>query len=110
DLQTRVDQLRVKYKFSDNPPDASETVRNLEKRLSEANNRYTHFQKRYDVFSTKSRDELRRAIPTAAPDQAMDRYLADLAKVEQHYASNIGDLGPQHPEIVKLEALRKKID
>jgi len=87
-----------------------ETVRNIEKQRNEAQARFAHFNKMYDELRKKERKELRKAIPTAAPDAALDRYLEDLGKVEQQYAANINDLGPQNTEILKLEGLMRKIN
>jgi tetratricopeptide (TPR) repeat protein len=108
----QVDDLRVQLRISDTADSSSdsETLRNLERDYSQARTRVTHFQKIYDALKAKSRAELRKVIPTAAPDAAMDRYLADLAKVEQQYAGNITDLGPQHPEIQKLKEMKKTIN
>jgi beta-lactamase regulating signal transducer with metallopeptidase domain len=110
DLQKELEDLRVQFKLSGNSSSESEIIRTLEHDLAQAHARHVHFQKIYDDLSAKSRKELRKVMPTAAPDVAMDRYLGDLAKLEQEYASNVIIYGPQQSEILKLEAARKTID
>lgn len=110
--QKEVDDLRVKLPAigSDDLWRESETIRNIERDRINAQARYAHFKKMADELKSKTRAELRKAIPTAAPDAAMDRYLSDLAKVEQNYAANVNDLGPEHPEIVKMREMMKTIN
>jgi polysaccharide biosynthesis transport protein len=114
--QTAVDKQRNELNISD-MGDAyyqstveQESVRNIDKDRLQAQSRFAHFKQMAVELHSKSRKELRKAIPTAAPDTAMDRYLGDLAKTEQQYAANISDLGPKHPEIQKLEELMKTIN
>src|SRR6185369_8843910 len=114
--QKAVDDQRIKLGISDigdayyQSTIEQETVRNIEKDRLAAQARHAHIKEMADELHRKSRKELRKAIPTAAPDTAMDRYLGDLAKVEQQYAANINDLGPEHPEIVKLVGMMKTIN
>ncbi len=114
--QKEVDTLRITLQISEMGDSYTvstlepETVRNIERDRLSAQARYAHFKKLSDEFKLKSRKELRKAIPTAAPDSALDRYLGDLAKVEQQYAANINDLGPEHPDIVKLVEIMKTIN
>jgi len=114
--QKLVDEMRIELKISETGDSYSpsmveqETVRNIERDRLSAQARYAHYKKMADEFQTKDRKQLRKAIPTAAPDEAMNRYLGDLAKVEQQYSANINDLGPQHPEIVKLVEMMKTIN
>jgi beta-lactamase regulating signal transducer with metallopeptidase domain len=111
-LQKRVDDLRVQLRLADGADysSESETLRNLERDHLQARARFAHFHSLSEELKAKTRAEVRKIIPTAAPDAAMDRYLADLAKVEQQYAGNITDLGPQHPEIKKLQEMKKTIN
>ncbi len=105
--QKAVDEQRIKLGISDIGDSSyqstveQETVRNIEKDRLMAEARYANYKKMAEELHSKSRKELRKALPTASPDSAMDRYLGDLAKVEQTFAANINDLGPDHPEIKK---------
>src|SRR5688572_26383358 len=78
--QKEVDDLRLKLKISE-VGDAfyqstvePETVRNIERNRIEAQARYLHFKQLSEKFRSQDRKELRKAIPTAAADPAMDRY------------------------------------
>ncbi|HTG44502.1 MAG TPA: polysaccharide biosynthesis tyrosine autokinase, partial [Verrucomicrobiae bacterium] len=115
-LQAQVDKLRMDHKISDigdsyyQTTVEPETVRNIERDRLQQEERFTHWSKLLEELQKKPRAELRKAIPTAAADPAMDRYLGDLAKAEQQYAANITDLGEEHPEIQKLVKLMTTIN
>jgi beta-lactamase regulating signal transducer with metallopeptidase domain len=111
-LQKQVDELRGRFNITDVDQRASDSeyIGNLERDRVAAQARYIHDKKLVDELKKRTRPELRKLIPTAAPDPAMDRYLGDLAKIEQQYASNVNDFGPVHPEIVKLIEMKKVIN
>jgi beta-lactamase regulating signal transducer with metallopeptidase domain len=111
-LEKQLEDLRGQLGIKDTEfyPSDLDTLRNIERDYTQARSRVADYSKISSDLKTKSRAELRKVLPTAAPDAAMDRYLGDLAKVEQQYAANIGDLGPQHPEIQKLKELTKVIN
>jgi polysaccharide biosynthesis transport protein len=114
--QETVDRLRIDLKISEigdayvQTTVEPETVRNIERDRLAAQVRYDNYKKLAEELKAKDRKEMRKAIPTAMPDTAMDRYLGDLAKVEQTYAANINNLGPEHPEIINLAETMKTIN
>jgi polysaccharide biosynthesis transport protein len=119
-LQEEVDKLRQTFKISDigdsyyQTTSEQESVRQVERARVDAENSYIFMNKMYEelkAIETKSgRRALRKVIPTAAPDTHMDRLLGELTKTEQSLASVRNDFSDEHPEVVRLADLLKKID
>ncbi len=116
-LQERLDKIRQEVNVSEMGDSFSytttpemENVRSRDRDRITAEQMYVQSRKTLEEFKSLSRAELRKAIPTAFPDEAMGRYLGDLAKSEQQYATLIVDLGDDHPEIKRLEELIKTIN
>jgi len=115
-VQEEVDQRRLELGISDMGPDffqnttEPETVRNLEANRTKYELEYTQSFTLYTNLAGMSRKELRRAIPTAAPDAAMDRYLTQLAEAETQYTAMKGDFSEEHPQVVKLISVIKTLN
>jgi len=111
-----LNQLREQLQISpadeelDRGAGPAESPDNLERDRITAQARYLHFQTLAAELRKKHRRDLRKLIPTAAPDAAMDRYLADLARIEQQYAAGMNNFGPEHPEMMNLANAMKKIE
>lgn len=109
--QKDVDDKRAELKISDvgdsfyQTTTEPETVRNIERDRITAVEQYMHFNgmlEQLRLLERKDRKELRKALPTALPDGHLDRYLEDLAKVEQQYASDQNDYSDEHPQVKRL--------
>ncbi|MDB6041318.1 MAG: ywqD 2, partial [Verrucomicrobiales bacterium] len=107
-VQKQVDKMRQDLKIADVGDSQfqmtlePETVRNIERDRIRADEEYTQLNTLYGKLKELNRADLRKAIPTAFRDEAMDRYLADLAKSEQQYAIASVDCGPENPEVHRL--------
>jgi polysaccharide biosynthesis transport protein len=82
-----------------------ETVREIERQRVAALAQYTQLNavlERLQALAKKERSELRKSLPTTVGDPHMERYLDDLAKAEQQYASIQNDFAEEHPEIIRV--------
>jgi beta-lactamase regulating signal transducer with metallopeptidase domain/biotin carboxyl carrier protein len=115
-VQKEVDERRFQLGFSDlgdnsfQSTSEAETVRNLEANRTKYELEYTQSFTLYTNLAGMSRNDLRRAIPTASPDGAMDRYLIQLAEAETQYAALRGDFSEEHPQVVKLASVIKTLN
>lgn len=116
-LQTEVDKIRSELKISDvgdsffQTTTEPETVRNIERDRVAAYQQYMHFNGMLEQLrSITNRSELRKAIPTAMPDPHLERYLDDLAKAEQQYASIANDFSDEHYEVKRLMEVQATIN
>lgn len=55
-----------------------------------------------DQLLGRSREDLRKILPTVVPDGNLERLLGDLAKVEQQVASITLDYSDEHPEVKRV--------
>jgi len=114
--QREVDRMRNELKIADVGDSQfqmtlePETVRNIERDRIRADEEYTSFNTLYGKLKALDRSDLRKTIPTAFRDEAMDRYLADLAKSQQQYAIASVDFAPQHPEVLRLLSVISNIN
>jgi polysaccharide biosynthesis transport protein len=118
--QGRVDQLRQGLLISDigdsfyQTTAEQETVRKVEAARLEANNQFNYLNKLYLKFKSieqeQGRRALRQAIPTAAPDVALERLLQDLNKAEQSLATLKNDYSDEHPEMLRLKDLIRTVE
>lgn len=114
--QTNVDQLRMVLKISDigdsffQTTTEPETVRNIERDRIQAEERYVHLNTMLLELNKKSRAELRKAIPTAAPDAHLDKYLDNLAQAQTEYASIINEYAEQHPAVQRVSEVIKTLN
>lgn len=118
-LQSEVDKKRTELKISDigdsvlQTTTEPETVRNIERDRVMANNQYIQLNGMLSQLleiEKRDRKELRRAIPTALPDPHLERYLDDLAKAEQNYASIATDFSDEHHEVKRLMEVQATIN
>jgi succinoglycan biosynthesis transport protein ExoP len=109
--QEKVDEERSVQKISDvgdsfyQTTTEPETVRNIERDRVAAMEQFMHYNgmlQELRALEKQGRMVLRKAIPTALPDSHMDRYLDDLAKIEQQYASIANDYSDEHPEVKRV--------
>ena len=118
-LQSEVDKKRSELKISDvgdsffQTTTEPETVRNIERDRVAAMEQYMNLNGMLEQLRTiekRDRKELRKAIPTAMPDPHLERYLDDLAKAEQTYASIANDFSDEHYEVKRLMGLQATIN
>src|SRR6266567_142756 len=55
------------------------------------------------------RDQLKKVIPTVAPDQLLEKLLEQLATAEQKVAELSDNFGPDHPDVKRARAVLKAI-
>lgn len=82
-----------------------ETVRNIERDRVRAESEHAAATTLLSSLKAMPRGDLRKAIPSAYPDPAMNELLAQLAQAEQKLVVSQQDLGKDHPDIEKLAAL-----
>jgi capsular exopolysaccharide synthesis family protein len=118
-LQSEVDKKRIELKISDvgdsffQTTTEPETVRNLERDRVAALEQYVNLNgmlEQLRAIEKTNRMQLRKAIPTAMPDPHMERYLDDLAKAEQQYASIVNDFSEEHYEVKRLMEVQATIN
>jgi capsular exopolysaccharide synthesis family protein len=118
-LQAEVDKKRTELGISDigdsfyQTTTEPETVRNIERDRVAAQQQYIHFSGMLEELrkiEKRDRKELRKAIPTAMPDPHLERYLDDLAKAEQQYASIATDFSDEHHEVKRLMEVQATIN
>jgi succinoglycan biosynthesis transport protein ExoP len=115
-LEKQVDEWRKTLKISDIGEGAypmvlePETVRRLEQDRIRSDQEYVQFNKLLSTLVDKTSAELRRMIPTAYRDEAMDRLLEKMTQTEQQLVVMEKDYSPEHPEIVRLTALMKTLN
>ena len=115
--QEKVDALRVKLNISDamasgegpSPLMTADTLRKLEGLRIESNAEYVRQKTLVDRFKTLGEElgpeGLAQAIPTAITDTLLGSLLEQLTMAEQRQVSLEKDLGPQHVEVIKCNAL-----
>ncbi len=91
-----------------------ETMRRLEALRIEAEARYTAREKLLNSLTPLTKEELKKVLPTAVPDQLLTSLLEQLALAEQRLIVLRKDYGDEYPETVRVAAqvedLNKKID
>lgn len=91
-----------------------ETMRKLEALRIEAEARYTAREKLLNSLTPLSKEELKKVLPTAVPDQLLTSLLEQLALAEQKLIVLRKDYGDEYPETVRVAAqvedLNKKVD
>jgi beta-lactamase regulating signal transducer with metallopeptidase domain len=85
-------------------------IQDLEKELLQAQRDSSTIRSLYDALRKKKREEVRQAIPTTYPDEHLNQRLAELSKAEQQLASLSKDYSDDHPEMVRVKELLKKIN
>lgn len=100
--------------MSPSPQLEPETMRRLEALRIEAEARYTAREKLLNSLTPLTKEELKKVLPTAVPDQLLTSLLEQLALAEQKLIVLRKDYGDEYPETVRVAAqvedLNKKID
>ena len=119
EAQLEVDNHRAKLNISDigdayyQTTTEPETVREIERNRVTALAQYHQFNALYQNLlevEKQGRRELRKTLPTAHPDPHLQKYLDDLATVEQQYASIQNDFSDEHPEVKRVLDMMSKIN
>ena len=119
EAQLEVDNQRVKQNISDigdayyQTTTQPETVREFERNRVNAVAQYHQYSALYQNLlevQKQGRRALRNALPTAHPDPHLQKYLDDLATVEQQYASIQNDFSDEHPEVKRVLDMMSKIN
>ncbi len=118
-LQEEVDGLRVSLKIPDSIADAPafqsslerETASSLSQDLTRANSEYVFWQTKYEKLKGLNRSDLRKAVLTVVPSEELLPKLYDQeSQAEQVIAGLLKDFSPQHPDVVRRQALLNKIN
>lgn len=92
----------------------SERARYLEPELVQAQARATQLRTLYQQLTNLSRLELRKSIPTAAPDDFMSQLLKDQSAAEQRFVVLTNTMGLNSPEVraarASLDAMGRQIE
>lgn len=87
-----------------------ETLRRMEALRVEAEADYIMWRTLYDKLTNMSRAELKRAIIRAKEDPTLASLIEQQAQAEQKKASLDPDLGPDQPEVIKVNKLLETIN
>jgi len=111
-VQEEVDRLRTELNISE--PDATGnapapmleqvTLQRLEALRIEAETRYIGREKLVSSLKPLSREELKKVVPTAAPDLLLNNLLDQLSLAEQRLVILKKDFGPSLPDMQKITA------
>ena len=111
--QAQVDKLREELHINEqdaagntsSPTLDQETLRRLEAQRIEAEIRYGQEASLLKDLKSKTREQLKNVIPTAAPDPLLHSYLVDLGQAENKFVTLQKDFGPENPEVKRVAAL-----
>ncbi|MBM3834050.1 MAG: polysaccharide biosynthesis tyrosine autokinase [Verrucomicrobia bacterium] len=109
--QDRMDELRKELKVSDidvGGPSMTlepEIVRVIARDRVQAESTSVHFETLLGEFRSKSRAELRKAIPTASPDQHLGELLSKFYAAENTFATLVNNFGSDHPQVRDITSL-----
>lgn len=120
EAESKLEELRKKLKISDIEASTelatstleSESMRRLEFQRTEANADFLAISTLMSKLVDLSKDPIafREAVPIAFPDPQMTSLLEGLHLTQQKLAIAEKDYGPQHVEVVRYNALQKKIE
>jgi len=114
--QEKVDKMRTDLGISDigdaflQSSTEPEMVRTIDRDRIQAEAQFKYHNAMLQELRAKQRSELRKAIPTAMPDPAMNDHLTELSKTQQQYASMINDYAESHPDVMRLKEVMKTIN
>jgi capsular exopolysaccharide synthesis family protein len=123
-VQKEVDRLRKELDISEEDAQADapsplidrRTLLRLEEMRVDSERILMGKEKLLSQFTSKTPSELRAALPTALdqPDSLLNEFLAQLSMAEQTLAKQRKDYGPEHAEVLRVQAqvddLNRKID
>ncbi|MBM3823276.1 MAG: polysaccharide biosynthesis tyrosine autokinase [Verrucomicrobia bacterium] len=112
-LQSNAAELRLRLKISDyvaegNAPVTTlepETVRRLENEHLAARGELAFYTAKLDDLRSMNRENLRKAILSAEPDDLLKDLFLRLNDTEQRWSALNKDVGDLHPEVIKTKAL-----
>lgn len=116
--QTEVDKLRKELEINDIDPYSGkvqgtmdqDTMRRLETARLEAEADKIQIEKSYLELKGKSRADLKKAVPTASPDNQLATLLEEQNSAEQKKALLETEYGPDHAEIKRLNNLLETLN
>ena len=117
-IKKELDKLRNDGKISDidattlSPVMLTETEeykRNLGSRF-EAETDYTEKRVQYEKLKALSPKELRDVLPQIEPDSTLGQLLEQLNAADQHATSLAIDLGPEHPDMKRVQELQAELE
>jgi len=88
----------------------AETMRHLRELLANSESQYAQQQELLNQLKSLTRDTLRNALPTAAPDEILTQLLKDAMAMETRLVTLRSDMGDQNPELVRALKLRDELD
>ncbi|HZV34221.1 MAG TPA: polysaccharide biosynthesis tyrosine autokinase [Verrucomicrobiae bacterium] len=118
DQEAVVDKLRKDLNIVETDPNSTGpsssldplNVQHYDSLKIEAETQYVKEEKMLNELKALSPEELRQAIPTAAPDAILTTELQDLNSTEDQLVTKRSDYGDQHPEVVRLMKLRDQLN
>jgi capsular exopolysaccharide synthesis family protein len=118
--QTNVNHLREELQISDPDPTSSstapmptlepESLRKLDTQRIEAQARYEGLHTLYTNLISLSREDFKKAIQTAAPDQHLATLMEKLTEAEITLANKIADYSDKHPEVTRIRDIIKTLE
>jgi succinoglycan biosynthesis transport protein ExoP len=116
--EEKVDKLRKDLNIIDMDPQSSGpggsiepiNVQHYNSLKIEAETAYVREEKMLNKLKELSPEALRQAIPTVAPDGMLSTELQDLVSAESKLITLRNDYGDQHPEVLRIVALRDKLN
>jgi ankyrin repeat protein len=70
----------------------------------------TSEQALYSTLSNLSKEDLRKALPTARPDPTLDKLLNQLSEAELRYTSAKVNYSDEHPDVARVKLLLKRLN
>jgi capsular exopolysaccharide synthesis family protein len=116
--KAEVDTLRKELGVVDTDPNSSSPsgsigtmeVEHYSSDKIEAESSYVKEQKMLDMLKKLSPEELRQAIPRAAPDNLLNGLLQDLSTTDTKLVTLLNDYGPSHPEVLRVQKLKAELN
>ncbi len=113
-----MDQIKERLRITDEEPRGLEAapspeadaLRRLDTMRVEANAEYQQLLALYSTLTNLTPAQLRRALPTAAPDTQLATLLEQLATAEQKLVEKVEDYGGGGPEVKRARRVIEKIN
>src|SRR5262249_37425789 len=118
--QKKVNDKREELNISDPDPTGSstqpmptlepESLRKMEGERISAEARFKELETLYEKLSSLPREEFKKAVRTAIPDQDLTSLMEKMAESEIKLANNIVDYGDKHPEVLRVRDIIKTLE
>lgn len=116
--EKKVDDLRKQLNIIDTDPQSVNpgssldpiNVQHYDSLKIEAQTQFVREETMLKTLQGLSPEELRQAIPTAAPDGILSSLLQDLISTESKLVTILNDLGPAHPDVLRTQKLRDQLN